>query len=107
MPNFIIYIQNTLFIFIFIISGIVNDVPTRYQIVANNDRNCGKDSAWNIICEDLSGAKVSYRYTTKRCVMEDHKKRFRCYGIRILGTTYDNSPYVGVSNVRFFKITNH
>jgi hypothetical protein len=90
----------------FLFTGVVSDTPTSYQIVASNDKHCGKESRWTILCEDIDGEKVTSRYQIKRCVVEDTKKRFKCFGIRILGTSLNKTAYVGVGNVRFFKNVN-
>eukprot|EP00111_Clytia_hemisphaerica_P007347 TCONS_00021378-protein len=79
-------------------------VPTKYQFVGTNDEHCNQYSAWDILCEDLRGLKITYRYQTQRCVVSDfHTKSYSCLGIRVLGTTLDNTPHVGVGNMRFFK----
>ncbi|XP_066929655.1 uncharacterized protein [Clytia hemisphaerica] len=84
-------------------NGNVNEMPTKYQFVGSNDHHCNEYSPWTILCEDLSGDVVKYRYESKRCAVSHyHQATYFCFGLRVLNTK-GNTAYAGVGNVRFFK----
>ncbi|XP_066933661.1 uncharacterized protein [Clytia hemisphaerica] len=84
--------------------GVPGETANQYQLVGTNDEHCNQYSAWTILCENLTNIPVKTRYSSQRCeVGQFHNRRYKCVGIRILGTSYDNTPYVGLGNIRFFK----
>ena len=61
--------------------------PTEWQFVGSygDAGKCSKDSKWNVLCEDLSGKRISSRGETVSCEVPDKlTKSYQCLGINVL-----------------------
>jgi len=76
-------------------------VPSKWQFVGTNDAVCNEDSAWTILCEDLSGVEGTGFASNKFCrVAPELNRKFRCLGIRILES---GSVAASLNSLRFWK----
>ena len=76
--------------------------PTKWQFVGTNDATCNQNSAWAILCEDLSGAGYKTNNDIKFCSVPLHlNRKYRCLGIRILQNT--NVWETGLQSLRFWE----
>lgn len=76
--------------------------PTKWQFVGTNDVTCDQNSAWAILCEDLSGAGYKTNNDIKFCSVPLHfNRKYRCLGIRILQNT--NVWETGLQSLRFWE----
>jgi len=87
--------------------------PTKWQFVGSMDKGCDENSAWAVICEDLSGERFDSDNIYKSCKTE--KKfyfEFLCFGIRVLAAPFDKDKYerwhytepiAMISNIRIWE----
>jgi len=78
---------------------------TKWQFIGTNDEVCNENSAWTILCEDLSGKPFERSRQSKYCEVERSVQgAFKCLGISVLDSSYDG-PYSGVSisGIRMWK----
>jgi len=69
----------------------------KWQFIATNDAVCDENSAWTILCEDLSGKHFESEWQTKYCVADPNvNEEFRCVGISVLDGSYPRSVISGV-----------
>ena len=63
-------------------------MPSKYKFIGSNDRSCRIRSNWVVLCQDLSGARITQSDEPRGCeVKEVHRnKSFRCVGLKILQT---------------------
>jgi len=78
---------------------------TKWQFIGTNDEICDENSAWTVLCEDLSGRHFERPRQSKYCeVGTEIKGAFKCLGISVLDSSY-NGGYscVSISGVRMWK----
>jgi len=74
---------------------------TKWQLIATNDSVCDENSAWTILCEDLSGQNFKRQSISKYCVADpSNNEAFRCVGISVLEGSHHR---VGVSGIRMWR----
>ena len=80
-----------------------------------HDEGCDENSAWAVICEDLSGERFDSDSVYKSCKTEE-KFYFVCFGIRVLEAPYDKvkyekwgwtTPTAMISNIRIWEQVIH
>ena len=69
--------------------------PTKFQFIGSNDAVCDRNSAWTVLCEDLSGEPVASRNENRECRVDGQQPEFRCLGLKILAV---HRLYVGSGN---------
>ena len=73
----------------------------KWQFIATNDEVCDENSAWTILCEDLSGKHFESEWQTKYCVADPSiNEEFRCVGISVLDASY---PRVSLGGIRMWE----
>ena len=87
--------------------------PPENEIV---NKVCDENSAWRILCEDLSGRPFARMAQSKYCVVDEEvKQKFRCVGISVLDASYPESAQsheaksyarVSVSGIRMWERRN-
>ena len=78
---------------------------TKWQFIGTNDEVCDENSAWTVLCEDLSGRPFERSRQSKYCEVEQSVKgAFKCLGISVLDASYAG-PYscVSISGVRMWQ----
>ena len=74
---------------------------TEWQFIATNDPVCSENSAWTVLCEDLSGKSFLTITQSKYCVANPSlNKKYRCVGISVLNALW---PRVAVSGLRMWE----
>ena len=62
---------------------------TKWQFIGTNDEICDENSAWTVLCEDLSGKPFERSRQSKYCDVESRVRgSFKCLGISVLDTSY-------------------
>ena len=90
--------------------GMMDQGPTMWQFVGSNDEECGRFSAWTVICEDLSDTGYQSMSWTKYCDASDDWrmsrrtswKTYRCLGISILNNR-NTLGHVALRDIRMWK----
>jgi len=77
---------------------------TKWQFVSSKDSKCNQNSAWEVICEDLSGTGFVRKTASKGCFAgKEVQEKYKCFGIRVL----EGMSHVGKYNSGDeFQITN-
>jgi len=93
------------------IRGLMGTAPTMWDFIGSNDKECGKYSAWTILCSDRSGKPFQTGLEMKYCdVDEKIKGSFRCLGIRVLnfegGKETYKYPTSSVATIRMWANVN-
>ena len=74
---------------------------TVWQFIATNDPVCSENSAWTVLCEDLSGEPFKKHTQIKHCVANPSLvRKYRCVGISVLNALW---PRVSVNGVRIWE----
>lgn len=78
---------------------------TKWQFIGTNDEICDENSAWTILCEDLSGRHFERPRQSKYCeVGREVKGAFRCLGISVLDSSYQGGySCVSLGGIRMWK----
>jgi len=78
---------------------------TKWQFIGTNDEVCDENSAWTILCEDLSGRPFERPRQSKYCEVEKSVQgAFRCLGISVLDSSYEaDYSCVSISGIRMWK----
>ena len=77
--------------------------PTSYQFVGSNDKVCNDSATWAVLCEDLSNRPWTRYSEVRYCqVKPELKRKFRCFGIRILNNRV-TSGQTNLRNIRFWE----
>ena len=78
---------------------------TKWQFIGTNDEVCDENSAWTILCEDLSGKPFERPRQSKYCeVASSVHGAFKCLGISVLDSSYAGSySCVSISGVRMWE----
>ena len=78
---------------------------TKWQFIGTNDEVCDQNSAWTILCEDLSGRPFERSRQSKYCEVERSVQgAFKCLGISVLDSSHDGSySCVSISGVRMWE----
>jgi len=77
--------------------------PTSYQFVGSNDKVCNDSATWAVLCEDLSNRPWTRYSEVRYCkVKPEVKKKFRCFGIRVLNNRV-TSGQTNMRNIRFWE----
>merc|ERR1712136_264 len=67
---------------------------TKWQFLASVDSQCNQYSAWDVICEDLSGKGYSGKTKEKGCFAgKEIQEKYKCFGIQVLEGTYALGKY--------------
>jgi len=77
--------------------------PTMWDFIGSNDRECGRYSAWEILCSDWSGKAIEQKQDMKYCTVDEKiKGSFRCLGIRALNSKRKGDPITTISTIRMW-----
>ena len=77
---------------------------TKWQFIGTNDATCGENSAWTVLCEDLSGRHFERMRQSKYCTVEKRMKKFKCLGISVLDSSYEGGySCVSMSGIRMWQ----
>ena len=78
---------------------------TKWQFIGTNDDSCDENSAWTVLCEDLSGRHFERQTQSKYCtVNKSGRKSFKCLGISVLDSSYaGNYACVSLGGIRMWE----
>ena len=75
-----------------------------WQFIGSNDEVCDENSAWTILCEDLSGKRFESGTQSKYCtVKEGMTTKYKCLGISVLASPYPGWPTVVINGIRMWE----
>jgi len=83
--------------------GATQGAPSSWQLVGSNDVHCDDDSAWTVLCEDLSDRKWRNYWEVRYCrVKPEMNEKFRCMGLRVLNNQRSDG-WTSLRNIRLWE----
>jgi len=82
---------------------------TKWQFVASFDSDCNQNSAWEVICEDLSGSLFTHKTGSKGCFAgKEVQEKYKCFGIRVLEgfdypDKYNSDDWFEITNINMYE----